>query len=80
MSITFRRIGVRPASRDHADQIHDTHYNTSLTLREPAQPKPLPLSRSSRCFRFSSRFSSSDYVYYTIETDEERKVWHSLAC
>ena len=75
-----RRGGLRPASRDRADRHHETHYNTSLTSREPAQPKPLQLSRSSRYFRFSSRFFSSNYVYYTIKTDEETKVWYSLAC
>ena len=34
LSITLRRGGLRPASRDHADQTSGTHYNTSLTLRE----------------------------------------------
>ena len=38
LSITLRRGGVRPASRDHADHTSGTHYNTSLTLRETAQP------------------------------------------
>ncbi len=38
LSITLRRGGLRPASRDHADQTSGTHYNTSLTLRETAQP------------------------------------------
>ena len=35
LSITLRRGGLRPASRD---QTSGTHYNTSLTLRETAQP------------------------------------------
>ena len=38
LSITLRRGGLSPASRDHADQTSGTHYNTSLTLRETAQP------------------------------------------
>ena len=38
LPITLRRGGLRPASRDHADQTSGTHYNTSLTLRETAQP------------------------------------------
>ena len=38
LSITVRRGGIRPASREHADQTSGTHYNTSLTLRETAQP------------------------------------------
>ena len=38
LSITVRRGGLRPASRDHADQTFGTHYNTSLTLRETALP------------------------------------------
>ena len=38
LSITLRRGGLRPASREHADQTSGTHFNTSLTLRETAQP------------------------------------------
>ena len=38
LSITLRRGGLRPASRDHADQTSGTHYDTSLTSRETAQP------------------------------------------
>ena len=57
-------------------RLHETHYNTSLILRTRAS------AAEAFTFKpfFSSRFFSSDYVYYTIETDEETKVWQSLAC